>query len=477
MITLSVDGVVQSWNPAAREVFGWTEEEVVGRLLPTVLDSELDQFQEFLISVAREKTLSGIERRRVRKDGTEIDVRIWTVLMEYPEEGGEKEILIVLRDVTEEKEAKKQLDQAMKMEAVGRLAGGVAHDFNNLLTIIAGYAGMVKSALPENDPLAFDIEEVVRAAERARLLTSQLLAFSRRQVIQPKILDPNILVRNVSKMIQRLIGEDIQIVYNLRSDGSIRIDPGQFEQVLMNLCINSRDAMPEGGVISISTERSRIAEGKGNAVSPGEYIIVSVSDTGHGMDKQTKAHIFEPYFTTKEVGKGTGLGLPTIYGIVKQNAGHITFSSEQGRGTEFRIFFPLIRAEAGDVPASHTTNLWPRGTETILVLEDEDGVRNLAMRILQNQGYTVIGTDNGIEARRICLSGRVDLLLSDIVLPGVRGTEIANQMKALCSGMKVLLMTGYADREVGSGTRVLVKPFSPEALVRMVREVLDESTK
>ena len=383
-------------------------------------------------------------------------------------------------------ESQEQLRQAQKLEVVGRLAGGIAHDFNNLLTVIGGYTDLLLSASTLDDDAREKMKEVNEAAQRAESLVRQLLAFSRKQVLQPEVLDPNKLVDGISKMLQRLIGEDIEIVNRLcREVWKINADRGQFEQVLINLAVNARDAMPQGGKITIVTENvdlDQTCAGLHIAVKPGAYVMLAVSDTGTGMDAETQQHIFEPFFTTKEVGKGTGLGLATIYGIVKQSGGSIWVYSETGKGTTFKIYLPRVDAEAStsaQVRAHPTT----AANETILLVEDEEMVRKLACDILSARGYRVLAAKNGDDAIAICgnHSGRIDLLLTDVVMPGTGGTDVADSIKRRRQEMHVLYMSGYTDDAIvhhgvlDPGTSFIEKPFTADKLVTKVQEALGKS--
>ncbi len=379
-----------------------------------------------------------------------------------------------------------QLRQSQKMEAVGRLAGGVAHDFNNLLTVIRGYSELILNRLPPGDALRREMEEVKKAADRAAGLTGQLLAFSRRQFIAPKTLDLNGLIENMDGMLRRLLGEDIiELCTELDPEtGMVKADPGQLEQVIMNLAVNARDAMPTGGRLTIQTGSVVVEQGtRRDAVpnEPGCYVMLAVRDTGHGMDEETQSHLFEPFFTTKEKGKGTGLGLSTVYGIVRQSGGSITVSSAPGRGTTFKIYFPCVNASAQDGDHGPAGADRREGRETILLVEDEPGVRGLVQETLRLQGYTVLEARHGIEALLTGAKhmGPIHLLLTDVVMPQMSGPEVAEKLAAVRPGLKVLYMSGYPDHPVFSkegvktDTAFLQKPFAPHVLVQKVREVLD----
>jgi len=395
-----------------------------------------------------------------------------------------------LHDVTERMQLEQQLRQAQKMEAIGRLAGGVAHDFNNLLTIISGYAQMLFDSLSPQDATRRDVEPIIEAANRAAVLTRQLLTFSRRQIVQPKLLDINRQVSRMNRMLRRVIGEDIELVTSLKSGQSaIKADPGQLEQVILNLAINARDAMPHGGKLIIETAEIEIGNNSAGApqeLAPGRYVVLAMSDTGIGMDAEIKSHLFEPFFTTKGKGKGTGLGLSTVYGIVKQSHGEIVIDSEVGRGTTVRIYFPAAEAADRRQPeAASPSGVTGKGTETILLVEDEEEVRRLAREMLSRQGYKVIEAGSGAEAMRIWQKrrGSIDMLLTDVVMPKMSGRELADKMRESRPDLKVMYMSGYTDDVIArhgvldSSTAFLSKPFTSEALSRKVRSVLDEKSK
>ncbi len=397
----------------------------------------------------------------------------------------------IVRDVTERVEtaealraSEEQLKQAQKMEAIGQLAGGIAHDFNNMLSVIDGYGQLVHQGLPEGDIKREDVGEILAASRRASSLTRQLLAFSRRQVVQPKALNINDIVANVEKMLQRVIGENIDLVTRLSPAlGHVRIDAGQLEQIILNLTINARDAMPEGGKLIIETSNVELDEayaGKHPEVTLGLHVMLTVTDTGTGMDAATQKHAFEPFFTTKEVGKGTGLGLSTVYGIVRQSGGHISLYSEPGRGTSFKIYFARIDRPVETLSPSQFTSDAPHRGGTILLVEDDDAVRQIAARVLRSQGYTVLEARRPTEARKICSeqNGRIALLLTDIVMPETSGRRLAEELSQLHPAMRVLFMSGYPGGALtlggalDIGSSYLEKPFTPTSLTEKVREVL-----
>jgi two-component system, cell cycle sensor histidine kinase and response regulator CckA len=390
------------------------------------------------------------------------------------------------RDVTEEKSLSEKFLQAQKMEAIGRFAGGIAHDFNNLLTVIGGYCDLAREDLPEGGPVKQKIDEISRAARQAAALTARLLAFSRKQVMVPRVLELNGLVTAEENILARLLGEDIQLVTSLRSEaGNIRADPGQVEQVLMNLAVNSRDAMPHGGRLTIETANVELNEADARShpeLRLGAFVMLAVRDTGCGMDSSTRARVFEPFFTTKDVGKGTGLGLATVYGIVQQSGGHINLESEPGLGTTFRIYFPRVEEVVTPQPAHAPRTAASAGQETVLVVEDEPGVRTLVCEVLRRHGYTVLAAANGDEAVTRCTQhpGRIDLLVTDVVMPVMSGRQLADRLVEQNAAMKVLYMSGYVNPEGDHATpwngrrAFLQKPFKPDALARQVRLVLDQ---
>jgi PAS domain S-box-containing protein len=386
----------------------------------------------------------------------------------------------------ERRQLEEQLRQSQKMEAIGRLAGGIAHDFNNLLTVITGYSEVALSRLNQDDPLHMELKEIKQAGHRAATLTSQLLAFSRRQVLQPKVLDLNVVVTNLEKLLHRLIGEDVNLVVSLASSlGHIHVDPGQIEQVLMNLAVNARDAMPKGGKLVIETQNVDFngpSAGRTLSVQPGSYVMLMVSDTGTGMDEYTRSHIFEPFFTTKEQGKGTGLGLSTVYGIVKQGDGEIIVDSKPGQGSTFMIYFRRVAGRNPIIPeAVPKAVVTPPGTETLLLVEDEPAIRALSGDILRHYGYTVLEARHGVEALLTGSQylGAIHLLITDVIMPQMSGSEVAERLTHERPHMKVLYISGYTNDTIihhgvlEEGTAFLQKPFSPDALAYKVRQVLD----
>lgn len=397
----------------------------------------------------------------------------------------ERELAERKRLEAEREKMQSQLLHSQKMEAVGRLAGGLAHDLNNVITAVISCSSFLLTGLAEDDPLRQDAEEINKAGRRAAGLIRQILAFARKQVLQPKVLDFNAAVIDMEEMLRRVISADIELVTVLEPElGLVKADVGQIEQVIMNLVVNARDAMPQGGALTISTKNVRL-DGYGatdfRVVQPGSYVMLAVTDTGVGMDVETKSHIFEPFFTTKQKGTGTGLGLSTVHGIVKQSGGYVWVYSEPGQGTTFKIYLPRIDEKNEPAKLEKAQIQSFEGSETVLLVENDDIVRNSALRILQDQGYQVLKAKDGREAMRICEQhqGLIDLTVTDVVMPGMNGKELSDRLESLCPHMKILYMSGYVGNivvdcgELALQTNFLDKPFSPEGLARKVREVLD----
>jgi two-component system, cell cycle sensor histidine kinase and response regulator CckA len=488
IVACTLDGVIRSWNLGAEHIFGYLAAEVVGRSLQLLFPPDrLDEFPRVLATVRRGESLANYETVRLRKDGRKISVS----LTDSPirgEGGPINGVSSIARDITERKRLEEELLQSQKMDAVGRLAGGIAHDFNNILTAILGYSDLLLGQIEEGHRMYKHLSEVRKAAEFASSLTHQLLAFSRHQPLFLRVFNINDSVRNMHKMLQRVIGEHIQVKTELRAElGQLKADPGQLEQVLLNLCVNARDAMPKGGTIEISTEDlSYFVDDfySANEMPSGEYVKLSVVDTGVGIPPEIIKHIFEPFFTTKEKGQGTGLGLATCYGIVKQTGGYISVDSTVGQGTTFSIY--LLRVdESGEqaIPRKEIGQL-PRGNETILYVEDEITVRSLTAHVLRRLGYTVIEACDAKQARAAVAAQterRIDMLFSDVVLPDLGGKELSDWVKALNGSARILFTSGYSDENVlkrhglDLSTAFLQKPFTPADLAKKVREVMDGS--
>ncbi len=495
ILSFDTEGIVQTWNPAAERLFGWTASEVIGRMLPIVPEELEEQCRAARRRVMQGEQLSERELIRRKKDGTSVTVnRVAAPL--HDADGRTVGILGLIEDVTNVKRLEQQFFQAQKMEAVGRLAGGVAHDFNNLLTAILGSNDLLIETLPADHPGREEALETRKAALRAADLTRQLLAFSRQQVLAPRVVSLNDVVANLDRMLRRLLGEDIDLRTLLRDDiGAVRADPGQLEQVVMNLAVNARDAMPTGGTLTIETANVSLDETyatEHSVVVPGPYVMLAVSDTGTGMNADTKTRAFEPFFTTKPKGKGTGLGLATVYGIVQQSGGHIWVYSEPGQGTTFKSYLPRVDAPVEPASPAPVATGSQRGSETILVVEDQDEVRKLTSKMLAARGYHVLVAASGHEALALAsqleapgpaagAAQRIDLLATDVVMPGMSGREVALLLATTRPQMKVLYLSGYPDESIAHdrvlepGAAFLQKPFTAEGLARKVREVLDSS--
>jgi PAS domain S-box-containing protein len=485
---LDPDGRVVCWNTGAEQVFGYQEAEVVGRHYRrffTPEDIAADEPDRELRTALAAGRFEG-EAVRVRKGGDRFLANVLIAAIRQDGTGTFLGYSQITRDITDQKRIEEQLRHVQKIEAVGTLAAGVAHDFNNLLTIINGYGQLLSASLHEHDAARESVEEIVKAGGRAAALTRQLMAFGRKQVLEPQIVDLNTLLFGIETMVRKLVGEHVAVEF-VKPAGLRRIeaDPGQVEQVVVNLAANARDAMPRGGRLAIATSNvvlsgERISVG----VKPGPYVSLAVRDEGEGMDAATRDRIFEPFFTTKEQGKGTGLGLSSVYGIVSQSGGHIEVQSELGRGSTFTIYLPAVdghvRAERG-LPFAPDAG---GGTETLLLVEDELGIRGLGRYLLEKGGYTVLVAAEGAEAVEIAdnYAGAIHLLVTDVMMPGISGFQVATRLSAVRPDMKVLYVSGHSEEAVarqgafGPGTPFLQKPFAPAALAAKVREVLDEDS-
>ena len=477
-------GILQDANPALVQMFGYADaSELTGRHLGSLYADAQQWFFTADYFHAR-KAFNDLTVECLRKDGSPIVARISGRIIPNGKEGDTFEIF--MEDITENRTLELQLRQAQKMEAIGRLAGGIAHDFNNLLMVISGYSEFLLERLGGDQRLRGPAQEISNATQRATSLTRQLLAFSRKQMLTPKVLDLNEVVTENLKMLTRMIGEDIDLVMVPGPGlGAVRADPGQIDQVIMNLAVNARDAMPQGGKLTIETANVMIDEMFARMHSPmtaGEYVMISISDTGVGMDSETQSRIFEPFFTTKGT-KGTGLGLSTVYGIVKQSGAYIFVDSQPQRGTAFRAYFPRVDANEDAASAQQALEL-PRagsGQETILLVEDESNLRRLARQYLETQGYSILEAEDGAAALQIANGhlGPIDLLLTDVVMPGMNGRELAEQISAQRPETRVLYMSGYTENAIGhdglldAGVNLMQKPFSLPMLKERVRELLD----
>ncbi len=469
-------------NAAACELTGYSKQELL-KMRASDLQTEADLTE---LAVLHDRILAGedIQGETIitTKDGRCIDA-----------EFGHQRVLIsgvpyvhtIARDVSSRKLLEAQLLQAQKMEAIGALAGGVAHDFNNLLSVIKGYTELLLDGFDQNDSRRQDLEQIEKASQRAVSLTSQLLAFSRKQILQPEILNLGAAIAEMSTMLRRLIGEDVELITLAEPNlGLINADPGQIQQIVMNLTVNARDAMPQGGKLIIEAANADLDERSVRTrpmMGKGPYVVLAISDNGIGMDAAIRSRIFEPFFTTKEKGKGTGLGLSTVYGIVKQSNGFIWVYSEPGKGTTFKIYFPRVRSEVNQAAGTKKIKHEDEGSETVLLVEDETSVRALASRILCERGYSVLQAGDGVEALRVArdFNGEIDLVLTDVVMPGISGRTLVARLESLRPGIKSLYMSGYTDTAIvdhgilDSKVAFLQKPFTVQSLAHKVREVIN----
>ena len=492
--TLSLDGTITSLNPAFEETSGWPRTEWISKPFRHLIHpDDLALATEILQRSLQGEKLPTYELRMLSKTGEYWigDIKVTPQM----QNGNVVGILGIVRDITERKRIEQekaaleeQFLQSQKMEAIGRLTGGIAHDFNNLLTIIKGYSQLFRIDIKENDPLMRNVEQITKATDQASGLIRQLLAFSRSQILEMKVLDFNTVLRELEKMLRRVIGEDIELTTHLTDNlGRVKTDRGQIEQVVMNLAVNARDAMPNGGKLTIETSNAELDEAYTRshfAMTPGRYVMLSVSDTGVGMSPEVKERIFEPFFTTKEKGKGTGLGLSTVYGIIKQSEGNIWVYSEPGKGTVFKIYLPRVEEAFEEIEEKVVTEELPHGNETILVVEDEERVRQLAADLLGNQGYKVLQACDGDDALYICEQHKdpIPLMLTDVVMPKMNGRASYERVMTLHPEMKVLYMSGYTEDAIvhhgvlEEGVNYIQKPFALEGLAGKVREVLDEDS-
>jgi PAS domain S-box-containing protein len=480
---LDLDGVVRYASPSAKPTFGYKVEELVGRPIFELIHPE---DRATVGSRLRKVVLEGAtpEKLEVRFGHRDGSWRTLSVLgNRLPSEAGVTGMIVNARDITDRLQLEAQLHQAQKMEAVGRLAGGVAHDFNNLLTVIQGYGELLEKSVAEKPEEREGVDEILKAAARASALTRQLLAFSRQQVLERRVLDLGAVVSDVEKMLKRLIGEDVEVVFVKAADlGRVKVDPGQIEQVVLNVAVNARDAMPGGGRLTIALADASLGASLATSpdvIPPGRYVVLSMTDTGCGMDAEILSHAFEPFFTTKETGKGTGLGLATVYGIVRQSGGYVAVASAPGEGTTLRIFMPRCDDEP-TASGLRSAVVSRRGTETILVVEDEPSVRALVQTILARQGYRVLVAENaeaalGVASRE---ANPIHLLLTDLVMPGMSGRELASRMAVLRPDIRIVLTSGYAAESLDGFPDLdtiafLAKPFTERTLTAKIREVLD----
>ena len=484
--TQDLYGNYTSINKSAEQLTGYTREESLKINSCQVIAPEYrETAREMITRKLKGEAETTYDLEIIAKDGRRVAMEVNTRLIYQ----NDRPVGVqgIARDVTERKQLEVQLRQSQKLEAVGQLAGGVAHDFNNLLTVILGASEMVLRRMDRSDPFYRNVEEIKKAGEHASSLTRQLLAFSRKQVLQPKVIDLNTIVADMGKMLLRLIGEDIELITDLKpSPARVKADPGQIEQVVMNLAVNARDAMPRGGTLIIKTSDVVMDDDLARryvSIEPGPHIMLTVSDTGHGMDAETQARVFEPFFTTKESGKGTGLGLATVYGIVKQSGGNIWLHSEPGIGTTFKIYLPRIDNVPGSVEPVSEMHSVPEGNETLLLVEDEEQVRRIIKEILEKQGYRVLSAANGEEALKFAEDPRmqIHLLLTDVVMPQISGRELAERLLTIRPQLQVLYMSGYTDDAIvrhgllEESLNFIQKPFDSISVARKVREVLDSN--
>ncbi|MFZ1156229.1 MAG: ATP-binding protein, partial [Candidatus Sulfotelmatobacter sp.] len=485
VIEWDLDFRVASWNPAAERIFGYSRAEAIGQhasfTVPPNFREHVDRVWHDLLA---QRGGARSTNDNITKDGRTISCE-WYNTPLVDDSGRVLGVASLVQDVTERVVLEDRLRQSQKMEAVGRLAGGVAHDFNNLLTVILGYTQLLMDGLPPGSRLAEGTAQIKSAADRAAGITRQLLAFSRKQVRSPRLIDLNNVMLNLDTMLRRLIGEDIEVLTVPATDlGTVKADPGQIEQVLMNLALNARDAMPSGGKLTLETSNVQLDEAYSHEhrpVEPGRYVMLAVSDTGVGMSPETLAHIFEPFYTTKEPGKGTGLGLSTVYGVVKASGGYVWVYSELGQGTTFKIYLPRVDQPAQPLSAENRPSGIQRGTETILLVEDDPQLNQLASSVLAHCGYKVLAAANPEEGLAVCRTHphEIHLLVTDVVMPKMNGRQLAEQVARIRPSVKLLYVSGYTGNAIvhygvlDAGLWFLPKPFSLAALVAKVREVLD----
>jgi two-component system cell cycle sensor histidine kinase/response regulator CckA len=485
VVEWDLEGRVTDWNPAAERMFGYSRQEAIGQhasfIVPAQFRQQVEQVGQELL---RQSGGTRSTNDNLTKDGIIISCE-WYNTPLVAESGRVLGVASLVQDVTERVALEERLRQSQKMEAVGRLAGGVAHDFNNLLTVILGYSQILAEGVPTGSRMAESTAQIKSAADRASGITRQLLAFSRKQVLSPRVINLNDIMLNLDSLLRRLIGEDIEVLTVPANDlGSVKADPGQIEQVIMNLALNARDAMPEGGKLTLETANALLDEAyaqRHRPTEPGRYVMLSVTDTGHGMSAETQARIFEPFYTTKEVGKGTGLGLSMVYGIIKQSGGNIWVYSEPDRGTSFKIYLPRVDQPAETTGAENRAKTVQRGTETILLVEDDPQLRQLSSSVLSHCGYKVLTASAPEEGVAICKENHRDirLLVTDVVMPRMNGRQLAEQIQQISPNVKVLYISGYTSNAIvhygvlDSGLWFLPKPFTLSALVAKVREVLD----
>jgi PAS domain S-box-containing protein len=483
ILAKGLDGTITSWNRGAERIYGYTAEEVIGRNISMLVPGDRpNEIPEILRKIARGESIEHYESARLTKDGRRLDVSI-SISPLRDISGEVVGASAIARDITAQRRAEDQLRQSQKMEAVGRLAGGVAHDFNNVLGIINACAEFLRDRIDAASEPAVYVENIKKATDRAAALTRQLLAFSRKQVVKPIILDLNDRLKDMTKLLRPLMGDDVEIQVVPRSQSAIvEADPGQLDQIVMNLAVNARDAMPKGGRFILETDvvdfDQHFAE-QHPPLKPGKYVMLAVSDTGSGMEKETLTRIFEPFFTTKEPGKGTGLGLSTVYGIAQQSGGHIWVYSEPGRGTTFKVYLPSAAHKLTSASSVEAEAVVPKRVARILLVEDDEIMRSLTRKLLQEQGYSVVEAGNGKAALDWAEAnpGQIDLLLTDVVMPVMSGPELAERLSHSHSGLKVVYMSGYTGELMEASERLkhgvlLEKPFTRTALLNTLHQSL-----
>jgi len=487
VIIMDRTGVMEYVNPAFEALTGYSRQEMIGQTLAILKPEQAadELYEQMWKTVLSGNVFRGIVTNRKKNGETFIIEKALTPLRDGS--GLITHFISTDRDITERRKLESDLQQAQKMDAIGKLAGGVAHDFNNLLLVISAYAELMLDSLGDGDPLRRNVGEIMNASRRAADLTRQLLAFGRKQMQLLQVLDLNAVIGEIAGMLPRLIGEDIELVFVPGHDlGKVKADPGQIEQMIMNLAANARDAMPDGGTLMIETATMRVDESyvqRHSIVPPGDYVLLTVTDSGEGIAAEHLPHIFEPFYTTKEAGKGTGLGLATVYGIVKQNGGFVWAYSELGLGTTFKVYLPQVQSLSSEVRATKPAEHSPRGCETLLLVEDEASVRQASRQFLTRSGYNVLEATDGEDALRVSREhqGPIHVMITDVVMPRMGGPRLAERLAEERPDMKVLFVSGYAENTVLQHGKIdvtahfLDKPFSSKALARKVREVLKAS--
>ncbi len=484
IIAKTLDGTITAWNKGAEHIYGYTAEEMIGKNISTLVPADRpNEIPEIMRKIAHGESVEHYESVRVTKDRRQLNISI-TVSPLRDATGEIVGASAIARDITAQRKAEEQLRQSQKMEAVGRLAGGVAHDFNNVLGIINACAEFLRDRIETGSEPAVYVENIRKATERGAALTRQLLAFSRKQVVKPVLLDMNDRLKEISRLLRPLMGDDVEIVVRPRSESTIvEADPGQLDQIIMNLAVNARDAMPKGGRFILETDLVEFDQhfaDQHQPLKPGKYVMLAVSDSGVGMDKATLSRIFEPFFTTKEQGKGTGLGLATVYGIAQQAGGHIWVYSEPGQGTTFKLYLPSAEDKLKATPIAQAAEAAPKRLATILLVEDDEIMRSLTRQMLKEQGYTVVEASHGKAALEWMQANHgqpIDLLLTDVVMPAMSGPELAERLSALHPKLKIIYMSGYTGELMEASERLkrgilIEKPFTRTALLNTLHKTL-----